>query len=360
MYEGTYSVLSTPLPVCQSPAGRSLHVLNTGSAVVYLSDMPGARGFPLNPGDSKVWEDGDALWLSCLSGETSTVVVSLNTGALFSPYSIAQAITGGEELTAQSIAVALNALGVPSFNRSYYALDEVLTTIPANDVYLSPVLDLTGYSSFMMRVIGTTAGAPATTAYTVNLAWSSDAAGTQDVTYTTIQIGEGRTQVVIDRILNRYCQINIAAPVSGVDATLTLKVIASAISATPISYIEDDFPGGSVKVNESGMFIASATLAAGSTTTFTPHHYPGLASIELYTLTTLPTGNLNLFVNDSISGFGFYTKVTATPVAGTAIEKLLNLSSRPITVQVQNTSGVTISYKLAVISSQSGPQRLFS
>jgi len=364
MYEGNYTVLDTPLKISDYPIERDIYLKNVGGEAVYVSTQPGniaATGFELNPSDTKVWVAGDSLYAACATGKTSTLNIALNAGSLVSPYDIAKGITGGTPLTASEIALELNTLGVPTFNRSYLALDDIYTGTSASTSWLSPVLNFDGYSSFILSLTCVNGGAPVNSEYNVNIAWSSDPLGNDDVIFTTYSIAEGRYQIIEGPIKNRYCQINVSSAYPTGAFDVYIKMLASAIpSPKSRTYVRDNFPAGLVKVDESGLFIASGTLSAGATHTYYPHSYPGLANFEVYTLTTMPTGQLNLFVIDSLSGFGITTAIAFTPTAGTTLHVQRQLTGRPITIQVQNTSGVAINHRITICYGDNGPEREFN
>lgn len=173
-----YPVTSQSATIFDAGYSKTTTLRNIGAKTVYLDSaitVNPSSSYPLGPGATLQWDAGQALYVVCATGDTSTLVTVQNSGNLFDPVSIGDALlTGG--LAAQ-IAANIAVTGAPPIDVQTVLMDTVFSGNSG-----SFVLDTSAYQSVVISV--TTTATPTGTTPRITpvcqVGWSTD--GTLDPT----------------------------------------------------------------------------------------------------------------------------------------------------------------------------------
>lgn len=335
MYEGNVTVQDVPYKVTDRPAGRDFYIKNTGNNIVFLGSYPGAladSGFPLKPSDTKVWEAGDELYAACAGGLTSTLNVSLNAGALFSP---------------GDIATEINAVGVPAINVSETLAEyqgASTLSISALTPYTTGILDVSKHQRIRVRWYESQGFTSGEVYREGGLTWYADPAG-------TIVIGNDLASLATDG------QSDFEGPVKGPYVSFDTGV--TSVASTGISLIitasyrgsnsngqwEFSFGANPVDVDplndgSNGLFAYTKNAMPVSLVTCSPIHKSGPAILDFYLGQAVAAGYMAAYVIPVNSTKRLTTMyLPAGTATGYSLQRSIIFPKVPCQLQIQNATG---------------------
>jgi len=362
MYEGRYTVKDTPLKVINAPSDVDIFVKNTGDTAVYLSIYPGnvaASGEILNPTDSKVWQAGQELYVATAAGE-STIHLSLNAGAIWSPYDIAKQITGGSTLSPLAVAQELNAIGVPSVDKP---VDIYSTTVPQDGVlYQSFALDVSTFKSvtWKCRVSDPATVTTPPGVIFVGFYWyASDATTILDIDYVNL-IGDNDRFSFWEfstgalSVKGAYLAV-VIQPIIRIGGTVELSVRGTTAEKKNKTWMMNGYYGTSAGTVDSygldryvRVYSAPALTSGASTVEWFPVR-SGLATIHCSYNGTVPTAGLDFLIQDfnnvPIGG----VRAAGGGATSFSFSQSLYLPDRPVHIFMRNKGPSTLATVMSFV-----------